>query len=324
MNQREKILAGAVVALAALWAGNYYFGLYSRTMHKRQADLDAAHTRLDAAENKLRAGRDAVKQVQEWDKQSLPADPNKAQSLYKAWLLAKANDAGLAVRDIVYFPPTSSSTTAYKAIGYRLSANGSLSSVIGMLYSFYHSSQLHQITRLQLSRPPGASQLAVNMDVEALSLPGAVATDKLPDGDSKRLKLASVDDYTKSFAERNIVTAYMPPRPPEPVHERHESPPKPKFDESEFAMFSGVVSSDKGMQAWILVRTTGETLHLVAGDEVKVGTLEGKIIRVEPRALVYSSGDKQFRVPLGDSLRKGKEIGADGAAKETAATNPKS
>jgi hypothetical protein len=322
MNKREKILAVAVVALAALWACSYYFGLYSTTLRRRQADRDAAQSKLELAEQKVRLGREAVKQIEEWDKRSLPANYDKAQSLYKAWLAGKAKDAGLAVRDITKLTPTATSSNAFKAIKYNLVATGSLSSITGMLYEFYLSPQLHQITRLQLTRPPGASQLTVNMDVEALSLQGALAKDKLPEGDSKRLKLASADDYKKTFGDRNLVSAYTPPRPPTPPGDHHEPPPKPKFDESEFAMFSGVVSSGKGMQAWIIVRPTGETLHLIAGDEVKVGSLEGKVVSVEPRALVYSTGDKKFRVALGESLRKGKEIGANGEAKTGAATEP--
>src|SRR3954447_14238809 len=95
-------------------------------------------------------------------------------------------------------------------------SNGSLSSLVSFLYEFYRSPQLHQITRLQVSRPPGGTQLQITIDVEALCLKGAVATDKLPEGDSKRLKLANADTYKKSMAERDIVTAYTPPRPPAP------------------------------------------------------------------------------------------------------------
>src|SRR4029079_6659820 len=140
---------------------------------------------------------------------------------------------------------------AYKAIDYQMVASGSLSSVVSMLYEFYRSPQLHQISRLTLTRPPGAAQLTVSLEVEALSMKGAVATDKLPEGDAKRLKLASADDYKKSLAERDIVTAYAPPRPPTPPRERKEPPKPPKYDESELARFSAAVNNGDGLQAWI-------------------------------------------------------------------------
>jgi hypothetical protein len=209
-------------------------------------------------------------------------------------------------------------------IGYKIEASGSLASIVSMLYEFYKSPQLHQISRLQITRPAGASQLTVSLDVEGLSMKGATATEKIPEGDAKRLKLASADDYKKSLAERDIVTAYSPPRPPGPPREKRDTPPTPpKYDESELAFFSGAVDSGSGWQAWINVRSTGETLHLGAGDAVKVGALDGQIVSVEPRSLVFKTGEKQFRVALGQSLRKGKEIGAKDDEKTPQAENPK-
>jgi hypothetical protein len=263
--------------------------------------------------------------MEAYQQRALPANFDKALSLYKAWLLAKAKDSGLAVSDITLLP-TTNNNAAYKAIGYQVVANGSLSSVVSMLYEFYRSPQLHQITRLQISRPAGAALLTVSLDVEALSMKGAVATDKLPEGDAKRVKLASADEYKKRLAERDIVTAYSPPRPPGPPRERREAPPgPPKYDESELAFFSGATSSGKEWQAWISVRSTGETLHLTSGDPVKIGALDGKIESVEERSLVLKTGDKRFRVALGQSLRKGKEIDAKGATpEEKPAATPKS
>ncbi len=324
MNKREQTLAAGVVGLVVIYGGYHFYGNYAKALHARQADVIAAQTKLDEANHKLKEGRRAVSQMEAWQQRALPANYDKALSLYKAWLLAKAKDSGLAVSDITLLP-TTNNNAAYKAIGYKIVASGSLSSVVSMLYEFYRSPQLHQVSSLQLSRPPGANQLTVSLDVEALSMKGAVQTDKLAEGDAKRLKLASADEYKKSLAERDIVTAYSRPRPPTPVRERRDPPAPPKYDESELAFFSGAVSSGSGWQAWINVRSTGETLHLGSGDPVKIGALDGKIESVEERSLVLKTGDKRFRVALGQSLRKGKEIGAKAASpEEKPVTAPKS
>lgn len=315
MNQREKILAAGVLALVALYGGYHFYGKYAKALHARQADVEAAQTKLDEANHRLKEGHQAVKQMEAWQQRALPANFDKALSLYKAWLLAKAKDSGLVVSDITLLP-TTNKNAAYQALGYQMVASGSLSSVVSMLYEFYRSPQLHQISRLQITRPTGAAQLTVSLDVEALSMKGAVATDKLPEGDAKRVKLASADDYKKSLAERDIVTAYAPPRPPTPPRERRDPPTPPKYDESELAFFSGATSSGNEWQAWINVRSTGETLHLASGDPVKIGALDGKIESVEERSLVLKTGEKRFRVALGQSLRKGKEINAKDASPE--------
>jgi hypothetical protein len=260
--------------------------------------------------------------MERWQKRSLPADPEKAASLYKAWLMDKASAAGLTIINMQE-AQTARPAGNVSALGYRMQASGSLSSVVSMLYEYYRSPLLHQITLLRLTRPPGASDIQVTFQSEALIVPGANATDKLPEGDSKRPKLGSLAEYQKSLRERDLVNVYTKPKPPAPP--RGDPPAPPKFDDAEQAYFSGAVSNGDGMQAWINVRTTGETLHVSAGDPVKVGALEGQIVSIEPRSLVWQTGDKKFRVPLGESLRKGKELSADGSpVSRPEAENPES
>jgi hypothetical protein len=307
LSKREKLLAAAVLCLAVALVGRYFYGRYSRALTLRQNQLSAAQDELATAKLTLNQGEWAVRQMQRWQERSLPTNPEKASSLYKAWLMEKATAAGLAVADLQP-AQTARPTGNVSAVGYRMQATGSLSSVIGMLYEFYRSPLLHQITLLRLTRPPGASDIQVTFQSEALIVPGANATDKLPEGDSKRPKLGSLAEYQKSLGERDLVNVYTAPKPPVP---KRDTPAPPEFDDAEQAYFTGFSGIGDSMQAWINVRTTGETLKLSEGDSVKVGALEGQIVSIEPRALVLQTGEKKFRVPLGHSLRKGKEIGAD-------------
>jgi hypothetical protein len=322
VSKREKILAAAVLGLVAILAARYLYGRYNRALSLRQSQLSAAQDELANVKMALNQGQWAVRQMERWHDRALPANREKASSLYKAWLVEKANAAGLAVDDISPAPTTARPAANVSAIGYQMKASGSLPAVIGMLYEFYRSPMLHQITLLRLTRPPGAAQVQVTFQSEALLLPGANATDKLPEGESKRPKLASLAEYQKSIGDRDLVSVYTAPKPPVA---KSDPPKPPKFDDAEQAYFSGAVSNGNGLQAWINVRTTGETLHVSAGDPVKVGALEGQIVSIEPRVLVWQSGDKKYRVPLGESLRKGKELAADGTAvKHAEAENPDS
>lgn len=325
MNQREKMLAAAVLVLVVALTGNWLYGKYQRTLDSRFDDFIEAQEKLNDLERKLALGRAAVRKLQDWQARSLPADREKALTLYKSWLLEKAKQSGLEVNDI---NPSSrpSASSAYTSVGYQIKAKGSLESVAAMLYEFYKSPQLHQVTKLIMSRPQGASKIEVALDVEALSLPGADATDALPEGDSQRLKLASLEEYKKTLADRDLVNVYTPPRPPRAETTKRDTPPAPpKFDESELAHFTGTSGAANALEAWINVRATGETMHLSAGDPIKIGALEGKIVSIENRSLVYESDGKKFRVTLGDSLRKGKEVASDGStAAEKPAETPES
>jgi hypothetical protein len=309
MSQREKILAAIVAAIAVILGGRFVYGRYQRAIESRRSELTKAKEELADINLSIEKGQYSLRKLETWQKRSLPTNREKALSLYKAWLLAKAKEAGLTVEDIT---PAQRQTSkdAYKSIGYTLSGSGSLSSVSSLLYEFYRAPQLQQVTQLRLVRPVGASQIEVTFDVEALSLPGAEATDSLPEGETKRLALASLADYQKSLGDRDLMNVYTPPRPP--VAKRDEPPPPPKFDDSEHARFSASIGIGDKFQAWIHVRTTGETLHLHPGDTFKVGQLEGQIVSVEPRSMVYQAGDKKYRVSLDQPLRKGTELGPDG------------
>jgi hypothetical protein len=302
MNLREKLLAAAVVALVAAWAGSSWLADYRDALAARRTAVEDAKIRLLEANSALTKGRKAVEQLEHWQDRSLPSNRETALSLYKAWLLAKAKDAGLAVDDIKPSPRTVTSP-AYAAVGYQMEASGSLSAVAAMLYEFYRSPQLQQITHLRLSRPVGQSQLQLTLEVEALSLPGAVATNTLPTGDPRPLRLASLEAYQKNLVERDLVTVYTP-RGTTP-----ESTP-----DSQAARFSATVPGAGGLQAWINIPATGETLHLSAGDTLTVAGLDAKVVSIEPRALVLQTGETTLRVALGQPLRAGNEIEAAPAA----------
>lgn len=324
MNRREKILGAVILLILAAVGMKSLYGRYQTAIERRTDAVVDAQKRLFTVNRKLAEGRAAVRQMQDWQAQSLPNDREKALTLYKAWLLDKAKEAGLEDYDI---SPSSrpSASTSYSAIGYQISAKGTLSSVAAMLYEFYRSPQLHQITRLHLSRPQGSPKIEVSLDVEALSVPGAEAIDKLPEGDSKRLKLASLEEYKKTLDDRDLVNVYTPPRPPREPPVRREPPAPPKFDDSDETRFSATTGPVDSLEAWINVQTTGETLHLKAGDALKVGALDAKIVSIDRFSLVYETDGRKFEVPLGEFLRKGKELAADdSAAKEKPKAAPES
>ena len=307
MNQREKILAGAVLLLVAAWFGSSWYGNYQDALAAKRIAVQDAQARLADVNLALAEGRSAVQRLEAWQDRSLPNNRERALSLYKAWLLAKAKEAGLSVDDIKPTPRTTTSA-AYSTIGYHIEATGPLSAVTAMLYEFYRSPQLQQITHLRLNRPVGESPIRVTLTVEALSLPGAVATDSLPEGESPRLKLASLEAYQKSLGDRDLVNVYAPAK-----SEATADKPPAKTDDSQ-PHFSGTVGGGKGLQAWINFPATGETHYLSAGDSLKVGNVEGRILSIEPRALVWQGGEKKLRVALGQSLSDGQEIEPDAAA----------
>jgi hypothetical protein len=312
MNQREKILAGLLILMIAAWGGKVLLGRQRTASALRERDLETARQQLDKSTLAIASGRHAKRQFDKWQELSLPSNRDVAHSLYRAWLLQKLKDAGLAIEDISPNERTSVST-AYQSIGYVVEAKGTLSAVTKFLYEFYRGTQLQQISKLQLTSTTGATDLHIQLQIEALILPGAKQTDKLPEGKSDRLKLASAADYEKSIVGRDLFKPYTPPRPPRETVRTPPKPPVPKFDEASQAYVTGIVKSGDKLQAWINVRTTGETLRVQEGDDVEVGALKGKVESIEPRLLVVKTDDeKLLRVQLGHSLREEEKEKAKG------------
>ena len=311
MNQREKVLAAVVLAVLVLLGGKGLWGRYRALVAQRHSNLQSARDQLAAAKVQLRRGQRATERLERWQQQSLPADRELARSLYRTWLLERCAQAGLAV-DNIESTQRALSTASQTAIGYSIAARGTLKATITLLYEFYRSTMLHQITRLQL-RPAGdAGQLNVTFSVEALILPGATVEVELPTGVSDRLVRANVDEYVEGIAGRNLLAVYRPPRAGPPPTARQERPPPPKFDDAKFAHVTGIVQVDGRLQAWITVRTTGEVLRLFEGDAVKVGLFEGHIVSIGPRMIVLECDDEQLQVNLGENLRDGKTVGEQG------------
>ena len=311
MTRRELTLAAVVLGIVALWGGFHLLGKHRNTMRTQQSALLAAQQQLSDAQFAVARGEAAGRELAAWRERSLPENREAAQTLYRDWLLDTLHEASLTVEDVKPIPQTAR-TAAYASIGYAVEAHGSLAAVTKFLYSFYGSDMLQQITRLELRPANDPSQLSVRLSVEGLILPGATHTDTLPESTADQSQLAQLDDYVKNITGRNVFAAYRPPRPPRPpVVEREPPPAPPKFDDAGQAYVTGIVGTGPQLQAWVTVRTTGEVLRLSAGDEVKVGLLEGKVVSINPRSLILETDDHRYVIEVGHNLRDGKPADTD-------------
>lgn len=303
---REKLLAAAVLGMLLLWGGGKLWGRYSDSVAAKRSALIAARQRLDDARFALEEGQMATRRLERWRARSLPADREVAQSAYRVWLETNFKQAGLTIDDIQpsqRFAPAA----GYSAIGFTVTARGTIKSLTAFLREFYRSSLLQQITRLQLRPTTDPKLLNVTLQTEALVLAGT-ASEGIPTEVVERPKRPTAAAYAESIDGRNLFSVYRPPRPAPPPRVARAAPPKPNFDDAKFAYFTATIQVDGRYQAWIHVRTTNETLRLFAGDDVKVGLFDGKIVSIEPRSIVVKCDDEELRVELGHNLREGKAI----------------
>lgn len=102
---------------------------------------------------------------------------------------------------------------------------------------------------------------------------------------------------------QTIKFAVVDPPPPEVVVER---PPPPKFDNAKYTYLSAVLDVDGQPEAWLIVRTTGQTLKLQPGEKFDVGTLQGTILEISGQEIEIETADGQRSlISIGQTLRDG-------------------
>jgi len=88
---------------------------------------------------------------------------------------------------------------------------------------------------------------------------------------------------------------------------RVAEPPPPakeplKFDVASQAYITGLIADTRGPVAWVRSKTEGKTLQLRKGDELKLGTLTGKVLDVRPDFLELETEGKRWTVGLDESI----------------------
>ncbi len=315
MTSREKKLGLAVLLMAACWGAWTLWGSYREARRFRVASrLSAEQAQQRARFDRLRA-ETAVERLSQYQQSSLPIDQQEAQLAYRAWLFDRLEEAGLDFDDVTLVD-RNQGTGAYTELVYSAQADGDLAAVTRFLHAFYKAPVLHKITTLKLT-PKAKGRLQVSLGVRALAVDGANRQEGLPEGKSERLHLASLDEYVKSIVQRDVFREYTPPPPPRPpraqrpVVKRDPPPPKPRFDAANYAYLTGVVQAGDRLQAWIHVRTKGDTLRVFEGDKLEVGLLKGEVESISAKRIVVRTSEGRFVTPLGANLRAGIAAGAE-------------
>lgn len=312
MQRRERLLAITTAGLLGLVGAQLLYGSVQARFDDRHARLEGLRRDIDEKETQILRGKRIARQLADWQRRSLPADVQLARSLYQNWLSELVDQVQLSKANVVSSPVTTR-RDAYHRLPFSVRGQGTLTQVTELLYKFYRADHLHRIvslnlTPLEAAGDKGGKTLDVFLSIEALALPAADRTDALNAAPAERLALADLEAYRKIIVERNLFAPYSPP----PIAKKDG----PEFDAARHAFLTAVLESGGRPQAWLNVRTSGELMKLHEGDTFKVGPLNGTItkITISPRAIEYEADGRRRRVPLGKSLRDGKELPARGAS----------
>jgi hypothetical protein len=303
LNKREKILGSAVgiTGLLALLILAWQLGFAGS---ESLSDLNVRYKNLSAQvelkKGKLDKAQRASAKVNDWLRRSLPANAEVGRTLYLNWL------RGLIVKS--GFKETKTGVTngqtrrgVFEEFRYTITAQATLQQLTHFLFDFYQVGYLHKISHLQITPDDKTKSLSLNIIVEALSLADADNRDQLPKVPGSRLQKKNYTEYAKMIVDRNVFTAYAPPKP-KTERPAEVQAAKPKFDHLEFTKLTGIIESDGRPEAWIETKTTGELFKVHQGEEPTVASVKIKVLRIGIREIELQIGDDKRTIGLGQNL----------------------
>jgi hypothetical protein len=322
LSKREKnlaVAAGVLVFPFAVWLVVGALGGSTRQLRAQKATLVSD---INEAKDVIRRGREAQKQLDEWNRKSLPQDVKLAGSSYKLWLMQLCESDRYKTKfQNTQFKPLNPKPLGEvgNQLAFTVSGMASLEQLTRWLYGFYTADYLHQIKGLTINPEDESKRLRVDITVEALALHGAADADgkprsaTLPEMREGAVDTEALDKYCSAIGGRAIFSRYAPPPPPRPPDPPRQEMSPPLFDHGQYTEVTGITEVDGRPQVWIRSRTLGKEFRLFEGESFEVGPLRAKVINIQVRGRTVTSevDGKQYLVALGESLRDAKELKAD-------------
>lgn len=284
-NAKRKILLFvALGAFLVFYAGEWLLDTVLRgPLEQRQALTRRLEKKIEDSKKELSKARTAGKRLDEWQKVSLPSDPQVARSLYQAWLLELVNHVGLADPNVNSSEPANRKGQFY-VLAFSIRGRGSIDTMTRFLFEFYRAGHLHQIRSLNITPLQKTDELDLAISIEALALPGSDRKDSLSKETSDRLVSDRIDNY-RSIVDRNFFAVGG------------------GIDPIDQTFLTSVVTVDgKPAEAWFSFRSTDELEKLNVGDHLKVGQFSGRIVEINGSDVILQSEGQRWLLTIGESL----------------------
>ena len=300
LKKREIILVVVVAAFLVIVALYWLWPSQGASLAELRAKRDNLAKQEQINRNKVQKAKKVEEHLAEWQRRALPADPETARSLYQDWLrklVAREDFRNFNITPLQGQSPRD----AYTMISYTITCQATLEQLTKFLYEFYSVGFLHKIRFLMLTPQEKSSILELTITVEALSLPDSTQKDKLPTQPGKRLKLASLETYKNSIVSRNL---FAPPKSTTDKDKERDAARRSTRDSdpARSTFLTGIIHSNGTPEAWLYIQSTGETFKLHEGEEFIVGSVHGKVIRIDRLEIDVRINGKNHTLSYGDSL----------------------
>jgi len=282
-ERRKKYLYGALafilIAMAGDWAFRNGYEEPWRDVENRRQDVMGE---IKKKSREIKKARKANDQLAVWEGQSLPSQIDVARSLYRTWLLERAEAVGLTDRNVESGAPVSRKGL-YQSLSFSMRGRGSPEQLTQFLFDFYRADFLHQVRSISIVPQRNSGTLDLNMSFEALVLARATNEDNLPTGTSDRLAFDELADY-RAIIERDLFGVGS------------------AVNAVDLTFLTGVTYVGGQPQAWFELGTDDKVVKLSKGQRLEVGPFQGTVVGIEGNDVVVESDGERWLMTIGENL----------------------
>ncbi|MEY3457659.1 MAG: hypothetical protein RL215_816 [Planctomycetota bacterium] len=176
-QKRTKLLGAVLAAVVAVWFGrpiftNWLFGPV-RDLERKLAAARAENENL--ADQDLQLGI-AQRNLSDWRFNSLPANIDDAQRLYREWIFSLARECGFSGSGFEVTPGSRSPQKEFSTVSVDVKkAETDLNGLARFLYLFDQAGLMHRIFSIKIDSPgaQGNPRLVVSFTAEGMSVAGS-------------------------------------------------------------------------------------------------------------------------------------------------------
>lgn len=314
LDQRQKILVGALVGVLVLWQGSgAVWGLVFGPYNDRYSQIEILDQQLGKKQKAQRELEIAERRMRLFERRSLPAEPAVASTLYHHWLLDLAGKHEF--ERLVVTPKrigVSFANQTFVPIPVSISAECTTEQLCHFLYEFYRTDLLHKVKHLgiestEFSKDP---KLKVVLDIEGLSLIKSPPRNRLF-ADKQEQQVAATmakrefSEFERLIDKNHFVRGYNgPPKPPV-----LPSPPPPPFDSAPHVKLVACVEVEgASAEAWLFDQSANKQVILSKGSSFEIAGVRGNVTDVAKDFVLLKVDQKDFRLELGSSLKELKPV----------------
>ena len=291
---RRQLLLAILTVIAVIQVGDWVLKtMIQGPLKARRAKTDQLQDDIKKRESLLAESRDAGRQIDAWQKQSLPADPNVTRSVYRSWLLSIVKDTKLRNATVDSGSPSTrrakDNTVLYRSMPFSVRARASLAQFNEFLFLFSKAGHLHQIASMTLNPISSTGQFDISLGIETLLLPGRESSE-LNSKPSTLLASADFKDYA-TIAKDNIFGIGID-----------------SADPMQHTMVSGITFSNGKPQVWITEQLLDKVTQVDAGGDFDTVALSGRILEVHDQEVIVETSGERMRFSIGQPFSAAKPI----------------